>query len=57
MSLIGFRLLKSTDKAAHFGSSDIVFSLETRIEPLPQLPPMVSTSRFRHLTGKRRLIP
>jgi catechol 2,3-dioxygenase-like lactoylglutathione lyase family enzyme len=29
MALIGFRLLKETDKAAHYGASDIVFSIET----------------------------
>jgi hypothetical protein len=26
MSLIGFRLLKASDKSAHYGASDIVFS-------------------------------
>jgi catechol 2,3-dioxygenase-like lactoylglutathione lyase family enzyme len=35
MSLIGFRILTSSDKAVHFGSSDIVFSLETPINGLP----------------------
>jgi catechol 2,3-dioxygenase-like lactoylglutathione lyase family enzyme len=32
MSLIGFRLLKMSDKAAHYGASDIVFSLETPVD-------------------------
>ena len=35
MSLIGFRPIKTSDKAAHFGSSDIMFSLETPINGLP----------------------
>jgi catechol 2,3-dioxygenase-like lactoylglutathione lyase family enzyme len=35
MALIGFRLLKASDKAVHFGSSYIVFSLETPINGLP----------------------
>jgi len=38
MFLIGFRILKSSDKAVHFGSSDIVFSLETPINGLPATP-------------------
>ena len=38
MSHIGFRLLKSSDKAVHFGSSDIMFSLETPINGLPATP-------------------
>ena len=38
MSHIGFRLLKSSDKAVHFGSSDIMFSLETPINGLPASP-------------------
>ena len=38
MSLIGFRMLKSSDKAVHFGSSDIVFSLETPINGLRPAP-------------------
>jgi catechol 2,3-dioxygenase-like lactoylglutathione lyase family enzyme len=32
MSLIGFRLLKMSDRAAHYGASDIVFSLETPVD-------------------------
>jgi catechol 2,3-dioxygenase-like lactoylglutathione lyase family enzyme len=32
MSLIGFRLLKLSEKAAHYGASDIVFSLETPVD-------------------------
>jgi catechol 2,3-dioxygenase-like lactoylglutathione lyase family enzyme len=35
MSLIGFRLLKHSDKAAHYGASDIVFSLETPTDGRP----------------------
>ena len=35
MSLIGLRLLKLSDKAAHYGASDIVFSLETHLNGLP----------------------
>jgi catechol 2,3-dioxygenase-like lactoylglutathione lyase family enzyme len=31
MPLIGFRLLKTSDNAAHYGASDIVFSLETPV--------------------------
>jgi catechol 2,3-dioxygenase-like lactoylglutathione lyase family enzyme len=38
MSHIGFRLLKPSDKAVHFGSSDIMFSLETPINGLPATP-------------------
>jgi catechol 2,3-dioxygenase-like lactoylglutathione lyase family enzyme len=38
MSHIGFRLLKASDKAVHFGSSDIMFSLETPINGLPATP-------------------
>ena len=38
MSLIGFRPIKTSDKAAHFGSSDIMFSLETPINGLPATP-------------------
>jgi catechol 2,3-dioxygenase-like lactoylglutathione lyase family enzyme len=35
MALIGFRLLKETDKAAHYGASDIVFSIETPADGHP----------------------
>jgi catechol 2,3-dioxygenase-like lactoylglutathione lyase family enzyme len=38
MSLIGFRILKSSETAVHFGSSDIMFSLETPIDGLPATP-------------------
>jgi catechol 2,3-dioxygenase-like lactoylglutathione lyase family enzyme len=38
MRLIGFRLLKQSDKAAHYGASDIVFSLETPADGLPATP-------------------
>ena len=38
MSLIGFRLLKLSDKAAHYGASDIVFSLETPVDGLSATP-------------------
>jgi catechol 2,3-dioxygenase-like lactoylglutathione lyase family enzyme len=32
MSLIGFRLLKMSDTATHYGVSDIVFSIETPLD-------------------------
>jgi catechol 2,3-dioxygenase-like lactoylglutathione lyase family enzyme len=32
MELIGFRLLKSSDKAAHYGVGDVMFSLETPVD-------------------------
>jgi catechol 2,3-dioxygenase-like lactoylglutathione lyase family enzyme len=35
MSLIGFRLLKGSGTALHYGGSDIVFSLETPINGHP----------------------
>ena len=35
MSLIGFRLMKGSDKAIHYGASDIVFSLETPTDGRP----------------------
>src|SRR6201990_279677 len=35
MALIGFRLLKETDNAAHYGVSDIVFSIETPVDGNP----------------------
>ena len=35
MSLVGFRLLKLSDKAAHYGGSDIMFSLESPVNGLP----------------------
>jgi catechol 2,3-dioxygenase-like lactoylglutathione lyase family enzyme len=35
MSLVGFRLLKRSENALHYGASDIVFSLETPINGLP----------------------
>ena len=38
MSLIGFRLLKASDKAAHYGASEIVFSLEAPANGLPAAP-------------------
>ena len=38
MVLIGFRLLKLSDKAAHYGASDIVFSLETPVDGLSATP-------------------
>jgi catechol 2,3-dioxygenase-like lactoylglutathione lyase family enzyme len=38
MSLIGFRLLKASNKSAHYGASDIVFSLETPTGDLPATP-------------------
>ena len=53
MSLIGFRILKSSDKAVHFGSSDIVFSLKRRSMACPQPPAIASTSRFRPPTDRQ----
>jgi len=38
MSLIGFRLLKLSDKALHYGASDIAFSLETPVDGRPASP-------------------
>jgi catechol 2,3-dioxygenase-like lactoylglutathione lyase family enzyme len=38
MALIGFRLLKESDNAVHFGASDIVFSIETPIDGRPAVP-------------------
>jgi catechol 2,3-dioxygenase-like lactoylglutathione lyase family enzyme len=35
MSLIGFRILKASDKSIHYGVSDIVFSLETPTNSFP----------------------
>ena len=35
MALIGFRLLKSSERALHYGASDIVFSIETPIDGRP----------------------
>jgi hypothetical protein len=32
MSLIGFRLLKLSEKAAHYGASDIVFSVQRPVD-------------------------
>jgi len=38
MSLIGFRLLKLSDKALHYGASDIAFSVETPVDGRPASP-------------------
>ena len=35
MALIGFRLLKESGTAAHYGASDIAFSIETPADGLP----------------------
>ncbi len=35
MALVGLRLMKETDKAAHYGASDIVFSIETPVDGHP----------------------
>jgi len=35
MALIGFRVLKASSRAVHYGTSDIVFSLETPIDGRP----------------------
>ena len=32
MPLMGFRLFKASDKAAHYGTSDIVFSVQTSLD-------------------------
>lgn len=38
MALIGFRVLKSSDRSVHYGASDIVFSLETPVNGEPASP-------------------
>jgi catechol 2,3-dioxygenase-like lactoylglutathione lyase family enzyme len=38
MALIGFRLLKASDGAVHYGASDIVFSVETPVDGRPAAP-------------------
>jgi catechol 2,3-dioxygenase-like lactoylglutathione lyase family enzyme len=38
MSLIGFPVLKASTIAAHYGASDIVFSLETPVDGNPASP-------------------
>ncbi|TWB03607.1 VOC family protein [Bradyrhizobium stylosanthis] len=38
MSLIGFRLLKSSASSLHYGASDIVFSIETPVDGRPAAP-------------------
>jgi catechol 2,3-dioxygenase-like lactoylglutathione lyase family enzyme len=38
MWLIGFRVLKASATAAHYGTSDIVFSLETPVDGSPASP-------------------
>lgn len=38
MALIGFRLIKQSDKAIHYGASDIAFSLETPVDGRPASP-------------------
>jgi catechol 2,3-dioxygenase-like lactoylglutathione lyase family enzyme len=38
MALIGFRLLKASSQSAHYGASDIVFSLETPTDGLRAAP-------------------
>jgi catechol 2,3-dioxygenase-like lactoylglutathione lyase family enzyme len=35
MALIGFRVLKESSRAVHYGASDIVFSLETPVDGRP----------------------
>jgi catechol 2,3-dioxygenase-like lactoylglutathione lyase family enzyme len=35
MALIGFRVLKASSRAVHYGASDIVFSLETPVDGQP----------------------
>ena len=36
--MIGFRVLKSSDRSVHYGASDIVFSLETPVNGEPASP-------------------
>lgn len=38
MTLIGFRVLKSSHRSVHYGASDIVFSLETPVNGKPASP-------------------
>jgi catechol 2,3-dioxygenase-like lactoylglutathione lyase family enzyme len=38
MSLVGFRLLKASETAVHYGASDIVFSVQTPINGRPATP-------------------
>jgi catechol 2,3-dioxygenase-like lactoylglutathione lyase family enzyme len=38
MALIGFRLLKASEGAAHYGASEIVFSVETPVNGRPAMP-------------------
>jgi catechol 2,3-dioxygenase-like lactoylglutathione lyase family enzyme len=38
MSLVGFRLLKHSERSLHYGASDIVFSLETPADGRPATP-------------------
>ena len=38
MQLIGFRLIKASPTAIHYGASDIVFSLETPVDGRPASP-------------------
>jgi catechol 2,3-dioxygenase-like lactoylglutathione lyase family enzyme len=38
MALIGFRVLRSSDRSVHYGASDIVFSLETPVNGKPASP-------------------
>jgi catechol 2,3-dioxygenase-like lactoylglutathione lyase family enzyme len=53
MALIGFRLLKASDGAVHYGASDIVFSVETPVDGRLPRRATVFTSHFRRRTGKR----
>jgi catechol 2,3-dioxygenase-like lactoylglutathione lyase family enzyme len=47
MQLLGLRLLKSGDKAAHYGVGDILFSLESPVDGQSASPATASTSPFR----------
>lgn len=38
MPLMGFRLFKASDKAAHYGASDIVFSVQIPLDGLSATP-------------------
>lgn len=53
MIYIGFRLLKASDKAVPFGSSDIMFSLETPINGLPATPGNGVHIAFQAPTGRQ----
>ena len=57
MSLIGFRPLKLSDKAARYGASDIVFNLETPEEGLRATPGTAFMSHFKRRIGRPSVVP